>query len=198
MKNMIMMIVGIAIGALTFLTILTIAGRMNYSSELKSQMSAAMEDTFYNAMVKQEYSISDENEFLADVTENLMTALDAKTDITLRVMWNDIEKGLFSMEAVRDFFHPNGKNGMVKDHRTVLLEKVQKPEAKWFTVKFFTDMESGKCYKQYEVSEGERITAPVEPKEQGKKFAGWQDSDGYMADFSQPVEQDQNYYAIWE
>ena len=40
MKNMITMMIGIVIGAITILIILTVTGRMNYATELESQLPA--------------------------------------------------------------------------------------------------------------------------------------------------------------
>ena len=42
MKNMITMMIGIVIGAITILIILTVTGRMNYATELESQLPAVV------------------------------------------------------------------------------------------------------------------------------------------------------------
>ena len=57
MKNMIMMIIGITIGAITILIILTVTGRMNYAAELENQLPAAIEGTLCNAKIKQTYDV---------------------------------------------------------------------------------------------------------------------------------------------
>lgn len=52
--------------------------------------------------------------------------------------------------------------------------------------------------KKYCVTEGDTISAPAVPEYKDREFAGWQDDKGYEADFSQPVEQNRNYYAVWK
>ncbi len=200
MKNMITMMIGIVIGAITILIILTVTGRMNYAAELESQLPAVVEDTLCNAKMKQSYHVADNKEFIADVTEQLASELDAQTGIDVRVMGSDVEKGLLSVEVVRNFLHPNGRNGTVTDSRTVLTDKLQKQAVQKYYVKFYTDesAESGICYKQYLVMTGNTVPVPADPVKNDKKFAGWQDDKGYEADFSQPVEQNRDYYAVWE
>ena len=53
------------------------------------------------------------------------------------------------------------------------------------------------CYKVYQVYEGERLAEPVQPITEDREFLGWRDANDYMADFTQPVEQDVVYYAEW-
>ena len=48
MKNMITMMIGIVIGAITILIILTVTGRMNYATELESQLPAVVENILCN------------------------------------------------------------------------------------------------------------------------------------------------------
>ena len=48
------------------------------------------------------------------------------------------------------------------------------------------------------MTEGDTIGAPAVPEYKDREFAGWQDDKGYEADFSQPVEQNRNYYAVWK
>ena len=51
--------------------------------------------------------------------------------------------------------------------------------------------------KKYMVYSGKNVTAPKNPSEEDKTFAGWKDGNDYLADFSVPVEQDVTYYAVW-
>ena len=71
MKNMITMMIGIVIGAITILIILTVTGRMNYATELESQLPAVVENILCNVKIKQLYNVADNQEFTADVTEQI-------------------------------------------------------------------------------------------------------------------------------
>ena len=168
MKNMITMMIGIVIGAITILIILTVTGRMNYATELESQLPAVVENILCNVKIKQLYNVADK------------------------------EKGLFSVGVDRTFVHPNGKTGTVKCSRTVLADKLQIVEIQKYYVQFYKDADNSECYKKYCVTEGDTISAPAVPEYKDREFAGWQDDKGYEADFSQPVEQNRNYYAVWK
>ena len=124
--------------------------------------------------------------------------LDAQTGIVMRIMGDDKEKGLFSVGVDRTFVHPNGKTGTVKCSRTVLADKLQIVEIQKYYVQFYKDADNSECYKKYCVTEGDTISAPAVPEYKDREFAGWQDDKGYEADFSQPVEQNRNYYAVWK
>ena len=198
MKNMITMMIGIVIGAITILIILTVTGRMNYATELESQLPAVVENILCNVKIKQLYNVADNQEFTADVTEQIAKELDAQTGIVMRIMGADKEKGLFSVGVDRTFVHPNGKTGTVKCSRTVLADKLQIVEIQKYYVQFYKDADNSECYKKYCVTEGDTIGAPAVPEYKDREFAGWQDDKGYEADFSQPVEQNRNYYSVWK
>ncbi len=129
---MIMMITGIALGVLTLLIVMTITGRMNYASELESQLSSVLEEALWNLTAEKEYTVSDTEEFLADVVENLAASLDAETGLSVRIQKADMEKGLLSVEVVRSFHYPGGAEGHVSCSRTVLLNSVPEEESHHF------------------------------------------------------------------
>ena len=149
MKNMITMMIGIVIGAITILIILTVTGRMNYATELESQLPAVVENILCNVKIKQLYNVADNQEFTADVTEQIAKELDAQTGIVMRIMGADKEKGLFSVGVDRTFMHPNGKTGTVKCSRTVLADKLQIVEIQKYYVQFYKDADNSECYKKY-------------------------------------------------
>ena len=175
MKNMITMMIGIVIGAITILIILTVTGRMNYATELESQLPAVVENILCNVKIKQLYNVADNQEFTADVTEQIAKELDAQTGIVMRIMGADKEKGLFSVGVDRTFMHPNGKTGTVKCSRTVLADKLQIVEIQKYYVQFYKDADNSECYKKYCVTEGDTISAPAVPEYKDREFAGWQD-----------------------
>lgn len=188
------------IGAAVMLIIMTLTGRMNRSMELKSNLPSAVEETVENLAVEQKYNIGNTNEYLADFVENLSRILDSDCDLRVEILSTDEEKGLLSVRVTEEFLHPNGKPGTVECERTVILNKLYKPEPKKYTVKFYaskTDIGAGECYKTCQVQEGDVLTTPAAPQMEGKTFIGWKDSNDYIADFSAPVIQDLVYYADW-
>lgn len=195
MKSVAMIVVSTLMWTVTLLIIMTVSGRMNRSVELGSGLSSIVEETLANINVDKVYDINSADEFIADFTECLAVQLDSDSDIQVDVMGKDMEKGLLSLQVTEKFRHPNGKPGTVTDERLVLFNRLEETEPQEYSVQFIVE---GDLYKAYTVHEGDVIAVPVNPAREGLRFLGWKDGNGYLADFTQPVEQDQSYYAEWE
>ena len=193
MKNIVLMITSVIIGILTLMIVMTIEGRSHHSMELKNNLSSVMEETLYNMAVSKNYSIQDANELIADLTEHLIIVLDAPCDLTLDVLACDKEKGLLSIRATSSFLHPNEKSGTVSCERTVILDQVPQKILSSYNISFYVN---GALYKQYMITENDRICAPISPTAPtGKRFYGWKDGAGNAANFNQPVTGNITYYA---
>lgn len=144
---------------------------------------------------------SDESLIAAECIEHLAVALDTDSDIQVEVMQSDTKKGVLAIRITENFKHPNGKDGTVTCERVAIWDRVSEAEEGQYEVRFYrtkADMVAEEnCYKAYVVREGDRICAPAAPKKENAVFSGWRDSNDYIADFSEPVEQDQTYYAEW-
>lgn len=203
MKNVVTMIVNISLGALLLLILASIAGRMNRSMEIESNLSSVVEETVENMSVTLKYGVENSKEVCADFTENFIERLDGKvTDMKVEVKKVDLEKGLLAVKVTEKFQHPNGKTGTISDSRVVILNQLEVPEQKELEVKFYLskeDMAAGKnCYKYYHLYEGDKVQMPIAPEKQGAVFDGWKDASDYIADFSVPVQENISYYAAWE
>lgn len=202
MKNMVMMLVSGTLGLLTLAIVMTICGKMNRSVEVQSNLSSAMEMTVERMAAKEGSILYSNGEVVTECIETMTVAIDADSDVTVDVYRVDAEKGILSAKLSETYRHPNGMTGTAEWERTVIYNKVEEPEMENYKVRFYTNkaelLGEGECYKSYMVQEGEHITAPVEPVAEGAVFAGWKDVNDYIADFSQPVEQNRAYYAEWE
>lgn len=197
MKSFVMMMISAILGGIALMIVMTIDGRSNRSMELQSNLPSAVEETVEIMSVDQKYNINNPNEYLADFVENLSVLLDSDSGIRVDVLSTDTDKGLLSIRVTEEFKHPNGKAGTVECERTVILNKLEEPETETYTVRFRLAPNTQKSYKSYRVMAGDILTVPTEPKVEGRTFAGWEDENGYLADFSQPVTQDLDYYALW-
>ena len=65
------MMIGLVFGAITILILFTVSGRMNYATELESQLPAVVENILYKVKIKQLYIVADNQEFTAEVTEQI-------------------------------------------------------------------------------------------------------------------------------
>jgi hypothetical protein len=111
----------------------------------------------------------------------------------------DVEKGMLSMKLSEEFQKAGGATETVSCERTVLLDRSdesgREPEETQYCVRFFV---SEDLYKACRVQEGDTIAAPVSPSDTESSFAAWEDVNGYLADFSEPVLCDRDYFATWE
>lgn len=201
MRNTVMILMSAILGIITAAIVMTIGGRMNHSVELQSNLSSVMEKTLEKMQTMQENAVNEE-EMLAACVENLAVSLDTDAEVTVEVMEADMEKGILAVRVKEKFEHPNGKNGGAQWERIVIRNQVEEPETAQYKVRFYrskAEMAADTvCYKAYTVQEGERIFAPANPGKKDAVFACWKDSNDYMADFTQPVQQDLIYYAQWE
>jgi hypothetical protein len=103
------------------------------------------------------------------------------------------------MKLSEEFQKAGGATASVSCERTVLIEREEESEEELeetqHRVRFFV---SEDLYKAYRVQEGDTIAAPVSPTDAEASFAAWEDVNGYLADFSEPVLCDRDYFAAWE
>ena len=201
MKNGILVLISSLLGVMTLAIVMTIAGRMNRSVELQSNLSAAVEGAIRESQCESEDI--EREEMLAVCMMNLIYAIDSDMSLTVQVYQADSDKGILSLGASGSYLHPNGMSGEVSWDRAVIYEtqggadKVKGCEVCFYLDK--EDMKQGRnCYKRYVLSEGEALAIPVQPYRAGERFAGWSDVNDYIADFSIPVTENLCYYATWE
>lgn len=201
MKNIVMMIVSAMICVITMIIIIAMSGRMNRSVELQENLSTAVEVTLAGMAMPDNHQWSHTNEFIADFIENLVMVLETDSDITVDIMKADEEKGILAVRVVESFIHPNGRKGTVACEKTVIFNRFGEEEQQQYTVSFYLnkeDMVSGQnCYKKYTVKRGDGILEPAAPQNKESIFTVWKDLNDYIADFSQPAEQNLSYYAEW-
>lgn len=192
MKNIAAMFGVFFLGILVVACVMTSAGRSNREMELDDNLPSVVEETLAEVMEGKSYDITSENEMIADMVEDLSGKLDSDCDITVNIENIDKEKGLMSVNVVAEYHHPNGKEGKVTCERTVVFNKVQDVSSKLCRVIFFVD---GRTYKSCKILQGDLVSVPVEPVADGKVFVEWTDENGNSVNFTDPVEQDQSYYA---
>lgn len=202
MKNVVMMLVSGMLGILSLALAMTICGRMNRSVEVQSNLSSAVEMSVEQMASADEARNYDENEAVVECIESMAAAMDTDSDVTVKVYQADAGKGVLAIKVVEEFLHPNGEAGTTEWQRIAIYNRRKEAETACYQIRFYRNREEmlgeGTCYKTYTVQEGEQILSPAGPTVQGAAFAGWRDVNDYIADFSQPVEEDRCYYAEWE
>lgn len=196
MRNAALIIVSFIIGLIALSSVMTITGRNDRRMELTGNLSTAVEKTVSMLLADQKYDVADQEEFVADMTENLSQVLDSDCDITVNVMEADVEKGVLAVRVTAEYKHPNGNPGTIACERTVVFDRKSAEEPRVHTVKFYVE-QGGQCYKRCKIYDGECAAIPTAPQSDRGRFDGWFDTEGHEADFSQPVTQDMTYYARW-
>lgn len=200
MKHLQLIIGTVLVMGLTIIIIVTMAGRRGRQVEIDSNLPSVVEETVENMMLDKKYDINNYNEFIADLVSNLSVNLDTDSDIMIKVLNADKEKGLLSIKVIEEYTHPNGNRGKVECERTVILNKINETAQETYTVKFFLkkdDIADGRPYKVCRVCGGDVVSLPVQPTSTDGTFSGWLDPNDYAADFSLPVTGDLTYYAAW-
>ena len=187
MKNIVLVITSAIIGGLTLGSEGCRNGQLGWSMDINSNLPAAVEQTVAN-LAESKYTIADRNEYLADFMEDLAAGLDTDSDIKVEITNVDLERKMMGVKVTETFDHPNGRQGSVTCERTVLLDPAESVKDSEYKVRFYV---SGHLYKACMVLAGETVNEPI--KSDG--ISGWQDENGYLADFGQPVTQDLTYYA---
>ena len=197
MKNIILIFTYVVIGALTLGIIISAMGREARNVELQSNLSNAVEESLANVMEEKNYTIADQNEFLADVTENITEVLDTNSTVDVKVMKVDLNKGLLSLRVVESFNYVNGKTGSVKCDRTVVFDKRGQDDEDKYDVYYYISADDDRPYKRYTLLKGDTILIPKEPSRAGYTFEGWKDADGNAPVSDQTVESGLTYVAQW-
>lgn len=211
MKHMVFGVLSGGIVILFVVMLLTIQHKNVRKEELEQSLTEAMETTLQmvQADVVRDYTSEDMRTLLI---RNLVPQMNSDSELTVRMLAADAEKGLLSVEVEEYFSYPGGKMGSIKCCRTILTdddgdgEETEKGEKEvaMQTVIFYRsreEMEQGKSYyKKLEIQKGDYCTSPAEPvcDDLKKKFLEWRDSKDYLADFTQCVEENQTYYAVFE
>lgn len=194
MKNVIYGMFLTVIGILVVFIVITVNGRMTRQKESTDALGQAVETAVENTMDQDNYTINDNQEFVADFLQNLLLQIENDADVEVNIAGIDYQKGLLSVNVVEHFVHPAGKEGELSYSTTVVME--QSDVDHYYTVNFH-DVD-GEVYKSYQLCVGSKVTEPYIPDVQGKTFAGWKDSDGNAVDIADlEVSEDMELYATY-
>lgn len=125
MKNTVLMVVTILLGAVFLVSMMTIDGRSNREEELAAELSSCVEESVNTLMAEKQYDMDNRDELLADMAENLSVLLDNDSNLRIEVEQADEGKGLLSVRVTAEYVHPNGSVGEVSTCRTVIFNRTE-------------------------------------------------------------------------
>ena len=179
MKNVIISIGLIIMMLISVLILFTVYGQNTRQNEIDEALSVAVEQTLENYKINNNYVIKDENQFKADLIQNLVIAIESDSELT--------EKGLLDVEAIETFSQPNGSTATVSSRKTVILEEYHQKEPSYYFIEFLSATSESNykagdfaVYKKFSICEGSKIIYPsTEPTQKAKgadetrTFLGW-------------------------
>lgn len=115
---------GITICAIiSIVIVMTLCGTNMRQNELNRTVDSALQDTVDNQFDVKTYSVSSNNEFIADFIEALLVQINSDCSVKVNVLDVDYQKGLLSVEVIENYKHPIGTDGQVSVKRTVIMEQ---------------------------------------------------------------------------
>lgn len=181
MKNVILASVIVLILILVCITSLTIYSHNSRQNEVEEALTVAVEQALENLKINKQYPIENDDELVADFVQRLVMGIDSDSDIEVKILAIDREKGLLDVEVVETYRQLNGSTGKASYRKTVIFEEVYKTPEQYFSIDFMMEesYESGsfKTYKSYTLLEGQKVKFPgANPTMEGKTFVGWSDT----------------------
>lgn len=198
MKNIIIGICACVLTGILLLTVFTLHGRSVRQTELNQALAAGLKQSVEQTGMQHTDGPKSNEELIALFLEKFMMQIDSHSDVKVEILDADYEKGLLSVEATLFYKHPNGKEGSVSSHKTVIREAFLTEEpVEYCDVKYIVN---GKNYKTYHVQKGTNLTIPGAPTSPGKVFKGWREIKGtdVLSLLGKIVEQDCIFVAVFQ
>ena len=93
-------------------------------TETEYSLSQAVEQSIYMAMSEKNYTIDNNDEFIADVVQNLLVQSTTKAEYTIRILAADKDNGLLDIEVTQVVLkNSTGEKQETKCRKTVILEE---------------------------------------------------------------------------
>lgn len=163
---------GIASFMITFLSILivlNITTQSQMDTKMQRELSKNMDSALTNAMISKHYTISSEDELIADVLGSIIQNTSENVSLDASVKAVDLEKGILSLQLAETYKKMNGKDKTITLSKTVVLE-AEDDMSDTYLIEFVTEDFN---YKTYRIKSGETLVMPLEPNISGKTFASW-------------------------
>lgn len=112
---------------ISIVIVMTLCGTNMRQNELNRAVDSAVQDTVENQFDNKTYSVSSNDELIADFIEVLLVQINSDCSVKVNVLDVDYQKGLLSVEVIEKYKHPIGTEGLVSVKRTVIMEQYMVP-----------------------------------------------------------------------
>ena len=198
MKNV---VYGFGMSLISFLIlmiILTTSGRMMRENEIRESLANAVDNAVENCMETNTYEVSDRQQFVSDVMENLIYQYHSTSEkVRISVNKADEKEGLLFIKAAAFYRNPIGNIGSVEYSKKYLYTTKTRDEG--YTINYMLDQDT--MYRTFVAKEKDTYPVPDDPTENGKVFIHWVDAEGntYIKgqNFPATVDGSKTYYATF-
>ena len=122
MKKVLIGIFCIGILSVTLLIGFTIHGRELRKTELNAAFYSSMENAM-RVLESETGGPASEQEWKIMFVDSIKAQIKSASDLEVRILYADMEKGILSAEAILYYKHPNGQAAQVAVSDTVYLEE---------------------------------------------------------------------------
>ena len=172
MKNIIYGVVAILLGMAFTLTVITITGVMNREIEIENALAEAVENSIEACSGRHDYSLDNNEQFVADLMIELSNAIENDSDLKIDVMGVDKDKGYMSIRVTEYYKTVIGATKTAYCETTAFLDRGSTDiTSNAVTVTFIDD--DNTYMGQATVPLGAYIVPPITPQKAGKTFVGW-------------------------
>ncbi|MBO5372421.1 MAG: hypothetical protein J6A75_06855 [Lachnospiraceae bacterium] len=185
MKQVVFGLVSTLLIAVLLMLLMTLYGRNLRQLETGESLAEAIDSSLSHVMREENYTIENNEVFIADFLQMLLVQLNSTSDVKVSVLEADMQLGILSVEITQNYKHPNGNEGTVSEVRTVILDKKKEAKKVYKQVKFY--MADDLLYKEYSVEKDSVCSVPLPPKKDGKIFKGWRFFAGTIAGYAENI-----------
>ena len=107
---------------ITALTILSVESKQDRKDELERVVAAAVKQTVKDSQIKEQKIIKSDKDMIANFVQNVSISLQAKGEISVKVMGVDYKEGLLDVYVLEKFEYLTGKNGTVSVRKCAIYE----------------------------------------------------------------------------
>lgn len=125
MKNIVIGVASAIVLVLLLFCLYTLQGDATRKTESSDSITQAMENAAAKMTENEEVYTSNE-EFRTAFVQNLMLQLDSASDVKVKILMSDYQKGLIQAEVTQHYKTPRGDEKDVTQTRTILVEKNKK------------------------------------------------------------------------
>ncbi|MBQ2706290.1 MAG: hypothetical protein IJF60_05675 [Agathobacter sp.] len=125
MKNMLIAFVAALCGVVLVLTGFTIHGRALRQVELNNALKSSMEGAM-TILMYEEGRPQTEDEWKLSFLQSLAVQINSNSDLKVKFLKTDMDKGILSVEASLSWNHPIGTRGSISNTMTVIMEEYEK------------------------------------------------------------------------